>query len=94
MIPQEDKRTVRLPHNIIMENRKKLVISGVTQVDSFDDQSVMLATSMGDLTIKGSDLHISQLNVDSGELNITGNIYGMVYSENDRSTGFFSRLFK
>ena len=90
----EEKRTVKLPHNIIMENRKKVMITGVSQVDSFDEQTVILDTDMGELTVKGSDLHISQLNVDTGELNINGNIYGLVYSNDNRQTGFLARLFK
>ncbi len=90
----EEKRTAKLPNNIIMENRKKVMISGVSRVDSFDEHTVILLTELGELTIKGTDLHISQLNVDSGELNVTGNIYGLVYTEDHRSGGFLSRLFK
>lgn len=90
----EEKRTVKLPHNIIMENRKKVMITGISQVDSFDEQTIILDTDMGELTVKGSDLHISQLNVDTGELNITGNIYGLVYSNDNNRSGFLARLFK
>ena len=95
MTTLQEKRTVKLPHNLIMEDRKKLTITGVSQVDHFDDQSVVLLTDAGQLTIRGNDLHISQLNVDTGELNVTGFIYGLIYSDDDRkSVGFFSRLFK
>ncbi len=94
-MPAEPKRTVKLPHNIIMENRKKLMITGVSEVDSFDEQTVVLVCDMGELTIKGSDLKIGSLNVDSGEVNIDGNIYGLVYADaENRSGGFLKRLFK
>ena len=50
---------------------------------------------MGELTVKGSDLKIGSLNVDSGEVNIDGNIYGLVYADaENRSGGFLKRLFK
>ncbi|MBQ2676344.1 MAG: sporulation protein YabP [Clostridia bacterium] len=95
MILSEEKRTVKLPHNLIMENRAKLNITGVSQVDSFDEQTVVLITDMGELTVKGSNLHISQLNVDTGELNIDGSIYGLVYADSNASRGgFLTRLFK
>ncbi len=91
----EEKRTIKLPHNIVLENRKALMITGVSEVDSFDEHTVNLFTDMGELTIKGAELHISQLNVETGELNITGNIFGLVYSDDrEKQSGFFSRLFK
>ena len=93
-MPQgEEKRTVKLPHNICMEERAKLMISGVREVDSFDDRSVILLTEMGELHIKGTSLHISNLDVDTGELTVTGKIIGLVYQENSNGS-FFSKLFK
>ncbi len=41
------------PHGIIIENREKMSVSGVQDVVSFDDQTVVLNTSMGELTVKG-----------------------------------------
>ena len=83
-------------HNVIMENRSKVSISGVEDVDSFDEQTVVLFTSAGLLTVKGNDFHINKLNVDSGEVVLEGNIESLVYSENvGRETGgFFSKMFK
>lgn len=76
-----------------MEERAKLMISGVREVDSFDDRSVILLTEMGELHIKGTSLHISNLDVDTGELTVTGKIIGLVYQENSNGS-FFSKLFK
>lgn len=92
----EDKRTVKLPHNIILEDRKNLTVTGVIDIDSFDEQVVVLYTDMGELTVKGYDLHINKLNVDTGELSVTGEISALSYSEEKQSGngGFFSRLFK
>ena len=90
-----DNKTIKMPHNIVMEGRKKLMITGVTEVDSFDPSTIALFTEMGELTIKGKELHISQLSVDSGEVNVSGQIIALVYNDDTaRNTGFFSKLFK
>lgn len=83
-------------HNLILENREKITISGVEDVDSFDDNSIIIQTQMGLLTLVGSDLHIVKFNVDTGELSIEGEIDEMVYSDEGRYTkkgGFFSKMF-
>lgn len=91
----EEKRTVKMPHNIILEDRKNLTVSGVVDIDSFDEQTVILFTDLGELTIKGSDLHINKLSVDTGELAVMGEIYMMSYAEpKQTSGGIFSKMFK
>ena len=52
-------------HNLIMENRKKISLSGITDVDHFDENTVLLYTQMGELTISGKDLHVNDLSVDT-----------------------------
>lgn len=93
---QEDKRQVKLPHNVIMEDRKKLTVSGVSDVDSFDDSTVVIYTDMGELTVKGDNLHISGLSIETGDMTLTGNVYGMMYTDDNRRKGggFLSRLLK
>ena len=93
----EEKKSIKIPHNIIMEDRKNLTISGVSDIDSFDEQTVVLFTDMGDLTIKGNDLHINKLNVDTGELTMEGNIVILSYSDAQKQHsggGVFSKLFR
>lgn len=90
----QEKREKVLPHNIIMENRASLSVSGVTQVESFDDQTVILHTDLGQLTIRGSNLHLERLNTDTGDVGIQGNIYGLIYTNDQAKGGFFSRVFK
>lgn len=91
----DDKRTVKLPHNLILEGRKKLTLTGVSDVDSFDDRTVVAYTSYGELTIKGKDLHVSKLSLESGELSLDGEISSMVYSDSHETSGsFFSKLFR
>ena len=82
-------------HNIILENRKKLVLSGITEVESFEDDSVELKTTKGALTIKGEFLKMESYISSVGDLTVNGNIYALVYlNDSEKKTGFFSRLFK
>lgn len=90
----EDKRTIKLPHNLILEDRHALTVTGVSDVDSFDEQTVVVFTDMGELTVKGDQLHINRLSVETGELTMEGNISSLTYSEEQQRGGFFGKLFK
>ena len=84
--------------NLILENRGKLSISGVNDVLSFDDQIVILETDLGMLTVKGDDLRINKLSIDTSEVVVEGNIYNLSYSEKQahKSTGgsLLGKIFK
>ena len=83
--------------NIILENRRKLSISGVLDVLSFDDQIVILETDLGMLTVKGEDLRINKLSLDSTEVIIDGNINSLTYSQKQdgkSSGGLLNKIFK
>ena len=82
--------------NTILESRKKLSLSGVKDVLSFDDQIVILDTELGMLTIKGSDLRINKITLDTSDVIIIGTINMLNYSEkhDSRSSGLFNKLFK
>lgn len=67
--------------NIVLENREKLSISGVLDVLSFDDQIVILETELGLLTVKGENLRINKLSLDTTEVVINGEIYNLGYTE-------------
>lgn len=91
----DNKDKILLPHNVIMKDRAEVTISGVTDVDSFDETSVIAYTDYGELTITGTQLHISSLNVDNGELSIDGNISALSYVDRQPNKGgFFSRVFR
>lgn len=93
----EEKRTAVVPHNIVLEGRRMLTVSGVSDVDSFDEETVVIFTELGELTVKGSNLHINKLSVDVGELTVEGDISALIYSENPGNSsggGFFSRVFR
>ena len=84
--------------NLILENREKLTVTGVEDVLSFDDQIVIINTQLGLLTIKGDDLRINKLNLDSSEVVIEGEIFNLGYSDNDigkkNGTSILGKIFK
>ena len=91
---EEYRRMDLAPHNVILENREHLSVSGGSEVISFDENQVSLVTSMGILTVGGQQLHVEKLNLEVGEIAIAGQIEAMVYEEDQlRRRGFWSRLF-
>lgn len=96
----DDKRnniSSNLMQNLVLENREKISISGVNDVLSFDDQIVILETGLGLLTIKGENLRINKLSLDSEEVIIEGNINSLSYSEKEierKNSSILSKIFK
>ena len=83
--------------NIVLENRKKLSISGVNDVLSFDDQVVIVDTELGLLTVKGENIKITKLSLDTAEVIIEGEINNLSYSQNNQeknSSSILSKIFK
>lgn len=84
--------------NLILENREKLSISGVLDVLSFDDQIVILETELGLLTVKGENLRINKLSLDTAEVIVDGEIYNLGYSEKDMEKksggGILNKIFR
>lgn len=82
-------------HNLILEGRRKLVMTGVEDIASFDENAVEAYTTMGLLIVKGTELRINKLSVDSAELEVEGDIYSIEYGDEAHgSGGFFKNLFK
>lgn len=65
--------------NIIMEDRSKVTVTGVEQVESFNDNTIVLRTIKGGMVIKGEDLNIGNLNLEDGNVKISGTINGIDY---------------
>lgn len=83
--------------NLILENREKLSISGVTDVLSFDDQIIIIETDLGLLTVKGENIRINKLSIDTSDVIIEGNINSLVYSNSDfqkKSGNILNKIFK
>lgn len=89
-------KTLKQNQNIILESRKSLSISGITDVDSFDEKEISLYTQLGELTIQGRELHIDSMSVETGDMTITGDIWAMIYGDRDRKgpLSALGRLFR
>ncbi len=84
-------------HDVVMRGRKTLEITGVKQVESFDNEEFLLETVMGFLSIRGANLQMKNLDVDKGIVSIKGRIYDLAYLDEqnaEKAKGFFSKLFK
>ena len=91
----EDKGAARAQPRVSMENRRALEITGVTDIDSFDEQTVAVFTDVGELVVRGSSLHISRIDVESGNLSLEGEIDSLEYTDNVAVRGsIWGRLFR
>lgn len=88
----EDNKTVN--HSIIVENRNKFTLSGIKDVVSFDEETVVTESVAGRLVIKGENLHILNFDNQSFELLGNGKIHAIVYTAENSGGGFFSKLFR
>ena len=83
--------------HVTLQGRSKITVTGVSDVDSFDEHTVVLYTTLGILTVKGGDLHINKLNVETGELCIEGEFDALAYSQQQatkKGGGLLAKLFQ
>lgn len=81
-------------HELIMRQRSSLQISGVRDIGSFSDTRVILDTVMGELTVRGKNLRISQLDPSTGDFSMTGEVRSLLYSAFSSRENFIGRLFR
>ena len=86
-------------HSVTIDRRNTISVTGVLDVISFDEETIIAETEMNVMIIKGANLHVNRLHLDSGELSVDGEIYSVVYDDNaggfgKAKTSFFNRLFK
>ena len=89
--------TANSRHRIVLEERERLSLTGVTDVIAFDEESITADTDMGIIVIRGEGLHISRLNLDEGVLQTEGNVDSIEYGDGEASGrgGFLlGRIFK
>ena len=94
----DEKIHQKMSHRVFLMDRKRMELTGITDVISFDLNKVVLETEYGLMTIKGSDLHVNRLSVEKGELDIDGKVESLVYSQSQglakKNETLMGRLFK
>jgi len=89
----EEKKSMGA-HNLILEERGSLTVTGVEDIDSFDDQTVVIYTGLGELTVRGNQLHIERIDLQAGELELQGQV-ALTYADQPAVRGgFFARIFR
>lgn len=83
-----------LPHQLVLHQRNLLDLEGVMEVEHFDECTVTLTTSQGELTICGRDLHVRQLNLEAGALSVEGLIDSITYHDLRKRGGFLGRVLR
>ena len=80
-------------HRVVLEDREHRTISGVEEVERFDESAIVLTTALGTLEIQGEDLHIEKLSLDGGDLRVEGTVSALIYETDERPRGgLLSRL--
>lgn len=86
---------LQAPHRVVLEERGALSVSGVEEVERFDEEEIVMSTVRGTMVVRGTGLHIEKLSLDGGELKVEGNVDALTYEDEGggERTGFFARLF-
>ena len=82
------------PHELRLDNRTRLSVSGVREVESFDENTVVLSTVRGLLIVRGENLQLQSLSIDGGQVSVHGTIDTLSYEEAQKAGGFFKRLLR
>ncbi len=92
----EEIKKEDISQNIVLENRKKLEMTGINEVGDFNEEKITAFSTLGTIIIKGVGLHVEKFNNKTKELNVNGSIRELKYSENtkNKNKSFLSRLFK
>ena len=89
-----EEKALDNPHKLTLESRSRLTMTGVTEVESFDEEMVVLHTTKGTLVVRGEGLHLQLLSLDGGQVHVDGSVDSLTYESNVREAGgFLSRLF-
>ena len=83
----------RKKHTLFIANRENAELTGITDVDSFNEEEIRALTDYGEVMIKGSALQVETLETENGVLKISGNVDAVVYTNNKPAKSFFKRVF-
>lgn len=82
-----------IPHKLTLNERKKLTVTGVTEVVSFEENAVILKTALGTLMIQGNQLQLKTLSLEGGQVDVEGSVSALIYEEPRSAGGVLRRLF-
>lgn len=88
-----NEKALETPHKLVLDSRRKLSMTGVVEVESFDESVIQLVTTRGPLTIRGTGLHLQMLSLDGGQVAVDGTVDSICYEDETPAGGFFARLF-
>ena len=86
-----EAKSVEQPHRLTLDSRSRLSVTGVLEVESFDETEILLTSTRGPLSIRGQGLRLQQLSIDGGQ--VLGSVDAIVYEDDAPRGGFFARLF-
>ena len=89
----QDNISSKQKHTLFLENRETLELSGIKKVGAFNEEEINASCDWGEISIKGSSLHIEVLDLETGALKIRGRITAFIYNDTARVKGLFGRLF-
>ncbi len=93
MAYDDGRLTPEAAHHILLEGREQLTVSGVEEVESFDENTIVMSTVKGTLVVRGEELHIEKLSLDGGDLKVEGSVDSLTYEDDRRGRGgLLSRL--
>lgn len=83
----------QMPHKLSLNERKDLSVTGVTEVVSFDEETVVMKTSLGTLTVHGRQLQLKNLSTNGGQVEVSGTVSALIYQQNKPTGSWVRRLF-
>lgn len=88
-----EEKALELPHKVTLDGRNRLNLTGVKEVESFDEGMVVLHTTRGMLVVRGDGLHLQLLSLDGGQVHVDGTVNSLTYEDSVRNGGLLTRLF-
>ena len=89
---EEPKKT---PHTLLIEDRGRLIMTGVKDVESFDEETLVVYTDLGEITVRGEQIRVGNFSAETGDFSATGSFCSVSYAQRlPKHSGFFARVFQ
>ena len=92
-----DEKKIHSAHNLMLENRQNVKMTGIKDIKSFDEKEILLFTEAGKLMIKGEELHVKRLNLEKGEADLEGKVDSLTYlskNTDKKEESLLKRMFR